>query len=181
MLGLSRTHLLFCFSVASIATASFVAACTAETTDTPDADDGGPGPRKRDGAKPGEEEEEDGSVDPGNDAGEDAKPEKDANGPGEAGAECAFNRDCQAALRCECDESTGCACQPGARGTGKNGIDACDSGNQCASSLCVEGPDPGESICSDECKTEDDCTGKLPRCIPVFGIPENICAREPPQ
>ena len=140
--------------------------------------------KKKDGSSNwGNEDEDSGPITPGKDAAApvDAKPGKDANGPGEAGAECGFNRDCQAALRCECDESTGCACKVGARGTGQNGIDACDSGNQCASSLCVEGPTNGESICSDECTDDNDCGGKLPKCISAFGIPAPFCAREAPK
>lgn len=150
-------------------------ACTDQTVDRPTGPNGSldGSTKKADGAtgEPGE--------DPEPDAG-DTEPEPIEDGPGEEGAECAFNRDCKAALRCECSEATGCACAPGARGTGKNGVDVCQSGNDCASSLCVEGPEPGESICSDACKTDDDCTGKLPQCLPITGLPEPICTREPP-
>ena len=179
MLALSRTRLVFFLTVTAIATASLVSACTEDAASS-SSEDAGADVRKRDSGNPGDEEEkqdEDNGGEPTKDSG--TEPEQ-VDGPGEAGAECAFNRDCKLALRCECDESTGCACQPGERGTGKNGIDVCDSGDQCASALCVEGPDQGESICSDACNDDKDCTGKLPRCIPVFGIPEPICAREPP-
>lgn len=100
---------------------------------------------------------------------------RDANGPGEAGDECSFNRDCQTTLRCECNGA--CACAPGARGTGQNGIDACDSGNQCASSVCLEGPDGGY-LCSDECLTPADCPPKLPRCEDITFV-GRICVRQP--
>ncbi|MEO8798345.1 MAG: hypothetical protein ABI551_10700 [Polyangiaceae bacterium] len=104
---------------------------------------------------------------------------KDAStvGGGGPGAVCAFNRDCIAADRCACDESTGCFCEAGARGTGHNGIDPCTSGNDCTSSLCVEGPDGG-SICSNECGSAADCTGALPKCsnIAFIGM---ICIRNP--
>lgn len=106
----------------------------------------------------------------------DATPGKDANGPGEAGTECSFNRECQAALRCDCDGF--CACQPGVRGTGRNGVDTCDSGNQCASSVCVE-QNGGVFLCSDECVDEDDCEPGLPLCVPTVGFDNPICVRQP--
>ena len=102
------------------------------------------------------------------------------DGPGEAGAECAFNRDCHAALRCECTESTGCACKPGARGTGQNGVTPCSDGNACASSVCTEGPPDSGSFCSDECKTSADCKGKLPVCSDIAFV-GRICIRQAPQ
>lgn len=101
---------------------------------------------------------------------------KDANGPGEAGADCSFNRDCQSALRCECAQGT-CACKTGARGTGQNGIDGCDSGNDCASAVCLEGPG-GAFLCSDECKTAADCPPKLPLCEDIAFV-GRICVRQP--
>jgi hypothetical protein len=162
-------RLAFYASVASVAAASAVSACSDDTTAAAGAPDASPS------NEDGSPQDQDGSVG----GGDDGKSEQDANGTGGAGAECAFNRDCQAALRCECDEATGCSCQPGVRGTGRNGIDACDSGNQCASALCVEGPKTDEFICSDECADPSDCTGKLPQCVPVFGIPAPICARDP--
>ena len=174
MLRLPRTRLVFFFTVAAIATASLVSACTDETTDVAgggDAGDDGATTRKDGSSDP--VDEEDSSVDPDRDSGvEDAKPGKDANGPGVEGTECAFNRDCQLALRCECDEGV-CECKPGARGTGKNGVETCTSGNDCESSICVEGP--SGSFCSDECADDKDCTGNLPSCFPIIGIPEPIC------
>ena len=104
----------------------------------------------------------------------------DVDGPGAQGATCAFNHDCHLALRCECDETNGCACKTGARGTGKNGIDPCSSGNDCASSVCVEGPPDSGSFCSDECKTSGDCTGVLPLCTDVAFV-GRICTRTAPQ
>lgn len=88
--------------------------------------------------------------------------------------ECTFNRDCPADQRCECDESTGCACADGARGTGRNGVDTCETGEDCASSLCVEGAG-GVFYCSDECETADDCEDALPQCLDVAFV-GRICA-----
>jgi len=174
MFGLPRARLVFCFTVAAIATASLVSACTDETTDVAgggDAGDDGP-TRRRDGSS-GPVDEEDADVDPEKDSGADgAEAGKDANGPGADGDPCDFNRDCQLALRCECEEGN-CECKPGARGTGKNGVDTCTSANDCASSICAEGPIG--SFCSDECANDSDCTGNLPKCFPIIGFPEAIC------
>ena len=94
-----------------------------------------------------------------------------------AGAACTFNRDCIASQRCECDETAGCFCADGARGTGQNGIDPCTTGDDCTSALCVEGPDGG-SFCSDECSDPSGCTGALPLCedIATLGM---VCVRQP--
>jgi len=91
-------------------------------------------------------------------------------------AVCSFNKDCPSAERCECDEATGCFCHIGVRGTGKNGIDTCVTGNDCASALCVEGPTNGTFYCSDECMNAGQCTGMLPKCtnIALVGM---ICVR----
>jgi hypothetical protein len=121
--------------------------------------------------------EVDGAPLPGTDAGDSGTVIVD--GPGKAGAPCAFNRECNAALRCECSENAGCECKPGARGTGKNGIDPCLDGNACASSLCVEGPPDAGSFCSDECDASTDCTGKLPVCSNIAFVGK-ICIRQPP-
>jgi hypothetical protein len=102
------------------------------------------------------------------------------DGPGVDGTMCSFNRDCHLALRCECNETTGCACKPGARGAGKNGIDPCTSGNECASSVCVEGPPDAGSFCSDECMTSNDCTGMLPLCSDIAFV-GRVCIRTAPQ
>jgi hypothetical protein len=102
------------------------------------------------------------------------------DGPGEAGAECAFNRECNAALRCECSETAGCSCKAGARGTGQNGVSPCTDGNACASSVCVEGPPDAGSFCSDECKTSADCTGNLPLCSDIAFV-GRVCIRQPPK
>ena len=107
----------------------------------------------------------------------DAKAPRDANGPGEAGTECAFNRECQLALRCH-DNGVSFTCSTGTRGTGRLGIDPCDSGDQCASSVCLEGPDGGD-FCSDECADPSECAGVLPRCIAVSFFPAKICVRQP--
>ena len=101
------------------------------------------------------------------------------NGPGEAGVECSFNRDCNAVLRCACVEGQGCVCEPGTRGTGRNGIDPCNDSNACASAVCVEGPPDSGSFCSDECDSSADCTGKLPLCSTIAFV-GRICIRTPP-
>lgn len=169
----------FVFAASAFAVAGIVIACSDETTSgSPSAGDASTDGRTGTGGDSGGEEEDDaGTVTDGGakDGAADAKPLRDANGPGEAGAECVFNHDCQLALRCECDGV--CECKPGARGTGKNGIDACDAGEQCASSLCVEGPgDSGTHYCSDECASNADCTGKLPKCTAITFIGQ-ICVR----
>jgi hypothetical protein len=99
-----------------------------------------------------------------------------ATSDAETGAPCSFNRECAAADRCECIDFD-CRCRPGARGTGKNGVDTCTSGEDCASSICAEGSD-GKSYCSDECTTDASCGPALPRCIDVAGL-GRICARVP--
>jgi hypothetical protein len=122
---------------------------------------------------------EDAGVDAPADAPRDANV-RDANGPGAVDALCSFNYDCQAALRCECSEDTGCACKTGARGTGRNGITSCTSGNDCASAVCVEGPPGTGSFCSDECGSSADCVGPLPVCQSVTFV-GTICIRTPPK
>lgn len=157
--------------------AAIVVACSKdETTATPAADAGGDSDSSR--SSDGAPQADDGASLP--DSGDAATPPVDAaivDGPGEAGAECSFNRECNAALRCECDEATGCACQAGTRGTGKNGIDGCDSGNACASAVCVEGPADSGYFCSDECATSNDCKGKLPSCASIAFV-GRICVRQ---
>lgn len=101
-----------------------------------------------------------------------------SNPDGTAGVVCAFNKDCAQGLRCECTEADGCACRMGARGTGRNGVTVCTSGNDCASSVCVEGPD-GMSYCSDECVDGMGCMGMLPQCTDVSFV-GRICVRTPP-
>ncbi|MBX3192211.1 MAG: hypothetical protein KF819_34800 [Labilithrix sp.] len=120
-----------------------------------------------------------GAEEAGADASADAEESRDAGGPGEAGAECSFNRDCQLALRCACDESAGCACSAGTRGTGKNGVDPCKDGNDCESAVCVEGPADAGYFCSDECATSADCVGKLPQCTTIAFV-GRICIRNGP-
>ena len=176
MLHMSKPRLALLITAASIAAGSLVSACTDEATSTPTGETD-----KADAST--SKDKDSGSTDDDTDTDKDAgvTPGKDANGPGADGDQCTFNRDCQSALRCECEEPNGCFCKPGARGTGKNGVDPCDSGNQCESSLCVEGPTDGESFCSDECKDETECGGQLPRCLPIPGLGANVCTREPPK
>jgi hypothetical protein len=178
-----RLRLLFAFAIGSAALAAIVIACSDQTNATAP---GTTGDASTDGSEPIDTDsggEEDGDATTGTDGGAkadakaDAKAVRDANGPGEAGDDCVFNYDCKLALRCECDQGT-CTCQPGARGTGQNGVDKCDGGEQCASSLCVEGPgDGGVFYCSDECGSNADCTGMLPKCKNISFIGE-ICVRD---
>jgi hypothetical protein len=167
------------FAALSSTVAAIVIACSDETTSSsPSIADASPSDARATSDSGGEEEEDAATGTDGGtkDAAADAKPLRDANGPGEAGDDCVFNYDCQLALRCECDGT--CTCEPGARGTGKNGIDACDAGEQCASSLCVEGPgDSGVHYCSDECASNGDCTGMLPKCTNISFIGK-ICVRD---
>ena len=110
------------------------------------------------------------------DAGRKSKPlQRDAAGPGAEGDECSFNWDCQLELRCECDGE--CACKSGTRGTGKPGS-VCKDANACASALCVEGPS-SKFLCSDECKTDNNCPDLLPLCKDISFVGQ-ICARVPP-
>lgn len=118
--------------------------------------------------------QDDGGMDAGTDAGVCTVPPGTPDGG--SGASCTFNSDCPCSERCECDESTGCFCLTGPRGTGKSGIDSCDGGNQCESSLCVEGW--GGFYCSGSCATAAECGPKLPLCTNVAFIGK-ICVRQP--
>lgn len=95
---------------------------------------------------------------------------------GPAGGPCSFNDDCVPQERCGCDETSGCRCAPGVRGTGEAGVTACTSGDDCASALCVEAH--GGSLCSRACATGDDCPPGLPRCVSVARV-GRFCARDP--
>jgi hypothetical protein len=113
------------------------------------------------------------------DGGADAKPDAPVPDGGGSGKACAFNRECPSAERCECSESAGCVCKTGPRGTGKNGVDTCKDGNDCESSLCVEGPASGTAFyCSDECTTAAQCKGALPVCADI-ALVGRICVRTP--
>lgn len=85
---------------------------------------------------------------------------------------CVFNGDCPASQRCDCVDD-GCTCHEGVRGTGASGVDACVSGADCASGLCVESS--SGFVCSGPC--DAGCGPKLPRCTDVAGI-GRICTRE---
>ncbi len=111
-------------------------------------------------------------------AGKDAAAEDAADDGGAVGTECAFNRECTRAARCECVDGN-CACALGPRGTGKIGVDSCTSGNDCESSVCLEGPNDA-LVCSDECTTNDDCGGSLPQCTDV-ALLGRICVRATPK
>jgi hypothetical protein len=117
----------------------------------------------------------DGSTDAGSpdDASTDV-PSADAK----VGTACALNRECGRTERCECDEAAGtCTCKTGARGAGKNGVDACTDGNGCASALCVEGQ-RNKFYCSDECSKSTDCGPELPLCADI-ALVGRICIRDP--
>jgi hypothetical protein len=128
--------------------------------------------RPRPDAAPARDAAADGGTDAGalsTDAGQYVQTYGDAG----AGADCEFNRSCKMGLRCECTAGN-CACKPGARGAGRNGIDSCVDGQDCGSSICIQ-PAVG-SYCSDECKTSSECGPKLPVCKLVFGFTSKICA-----
>jgi hypothetical protein len=90
-------------------------------------------------------------------------------------APCTFNRECPSTERCECNNGD-CACRVGARGTGQNGVTSCEAGNDCESSLCVEGQG-GAYYCSGECDAAADCKSKLPVCSNIAFIGK-ICVRQ---
>jgi hypothetical protein len=98
-------------------------------------------------------------------------------GSREAGGTCSFNQDCIATERCSCTESSGCRCVVGARGRGRPGADTCNSGDECASAVCVEA-NGGVSRCSAPCASASDCPAELPRCISVSFV-GRICVRDP--
>lgn len=115
----------------------------------------------------------------GGDAARDAAGDARTGDGGGSGKACAFNRECPADERCECSEAAGCACKTGPRGTGKNGVDTCKDGNDCASSVCVEGPASGTAFyCSDECSSPAQCGGALPVCADIATLGK-ICVRTP--
>jgi hypothetical protein len=100
----------------------------------------------------------------------------EANEANQDGA-CTFNRDCPADQRCACAEGD-CACADGPRGTGLSGEDTCESGDDCASSLCLEGADD-VLTCSGPCVDEGDCGPLLPVCARITGLGP-VCIREAP-
>ncbi|MCC6872771.1 MAG: hypothetical protein IT378_00570 [Sandaracinaceae bacterium] len=115
----------------------------------------------------------------GADAARDAGPPRDGGFASDAriGAPCDLNRQCASSQRCECDALLVCTCQEGPRGTGRAGVDECADGDDCASALCVEGTD--RYWCSEECVSDADCAGALPRCVPIPGF-VSLCARLAP-
>jgi hypothetical protein len=157
-------------------------ACSSDaTTNGPTAPDGSTG--SGDAGSPSNNNNDGGLIPAANDA--TSAIDANANDSGGAddgaaeGADCTFNKDCQSTLRCHCADATGCTCMTGARGTGQNGINECDSGDQCASSLCVEGTPANTFYCSDECLDANGCKSKLPKCLPTAGFPGSICVRNP--
>jgi hypothetical protein len=172
LLRMRRAPTFRVFSIASLlagAAAWLVSACVGDEPLTFPNTDGG-----ADSALP----ERDGSTaDSGDpappDGGKDARPTR-VDGPGEVGAECFFNRECKAALRCVCPNGVDCSCQPGTRGTGELGA-PCDAGDQCSSSVCVEGPGV-DYFCTDECAGNANCMDPLPKCIAFGGF--GFCARD---
>lgn len=183
MLAVRRSlRIVIAASLGVAATLLLVAACSDQSSPTRSEPDGEGLPRLTD----------DGGADafvpdtsrPTEDSGSDAPVTTDApadapidvvSGDAKAGDPCTFNRECQANLRCECTEAAGCACKVGVRGTGQNGITECDSGNQCSSSLCVEGQ-ANKYYCSDECEAGTDCKPNLSKCTNVAFIGK-ICTR----
>jgi hypothetical protein len=102
-----------------------------------------------------------------------------ADAPRDASSEttattCNFNDECPEGQRCNCTID-GCVCEPGARGSGKSGVDSCATGLDCISGVCVEGS--SGFVCSGRCA--DGCGDKLPRCANIAPLGE-ICVREPP-
>lgn len=92
----------------------------------------------------------------------------------EAGASCVWNDECPPDQRCACTGDR-CACESGPRGKGKVGVDACTTGLECESGVCVDGPD--RALCSGRC--DAGCGGGLPRCVDVASV-GRLCVREPP-
>lgn len=174
--------LLFCLVAAALSGSALVVACA---SDDPSAQSATDTDASADAERTGDDDAASATdahapSDAGADARDAAAAKKDANGPGAPDADCALNADCQAALRCACTEATGCSCQPGARGTGQNGIDVCDAGANgadCESALCIEGPN-GSYYCSDSCQTNADCMGQLPKCTNIAFVGQ-ICVRDP--
>lgn len=89
--------------------------------------------------------------------------------------DCVVNAECPADQRCESVDYV-TQCRDGARGTGVNGVDTCTVGEDCASSLCIEGAG-ADFYCSDLCDTDDDCGPNLPVCMDVAFV-GRICVRE---
>lgn len=92
------------------------------------------------------------------------------------GGVCSLNRDCPASARCTCADGD-CRCMEGARGVGVSGETRCSTGDDCASSLCVDGNNG--MLCSDGCTSNDDCPPALPRCITIGALSLSLCARDP--
>jgi hypothetical protein len=113
----------------------------------------------------------------GGGAGDGGWPDGGADGGQSSLAACTFNADCIAQERCECELSSGCACRLGARGTGLQGVDGCTDGNDCATSLCVEGHPDDTYFCSGPCAGDADCGPNLPRCIFIGYLDARICVR----
>lgn len=170
-----RTNrLALCLGIGSLTLASFLYACASDdSTESPDTSGADGGPK----GLPDEKKGDASAADSGDgDAGDTADEQR--YGPAAEGDECDLNYDCQEGLRCECEDGD-CACAPGARGTGKNGVDPCPSGNEdCASGVCIE-RSAAETICSDACESDADCGGKLPKCLMVFGLPFDVCSPPP--
>jgi hypothetical protein len=109
------------------------------------------------------------------DEGEGERESDDVFGDGAVGDDCSFNADCGEGLRCACDGA--CACEVGARGTGRLN-DACVSGNDCASSVCLDGPPPS-TLCTEACVDDGDCGGDLPICADIAFV-GRVCIRTAP-
>lgn len=166
------SHRLFLFALATLSFAGFSVAVGCS-------DDGSSGATPDAAGVDGSDAKTSTTLDSSSDAGTEdvldaARAKRDANGPGEAGTECSFNHDCQLGLRCECNGL--CSCTPGMRGTTPPGA-GCMDGNDCESSVCLEGPND-VLVCSDECETGADCPANLPICQLVVSVGK-ICTRQP--
>jgi hypothetical protein len=87
---------------------------------------------------------------------------------------CFSNHDCVASEVCSDTGNNMPKCVTGQRGTGVAGS-VCTNEGDCASALCVEGPNVNELLCSDLCTDATMCPTNLPRCLGSLGI----CARNP--
>ena len=177
-------RIVFAASLAVATTLFLVAACTDQANPTRSEADGEGLPKLTDegggDAFVPDSSDQDARTDGGMDAPITTDASKDApadviSGDAKVGDICSFNRECQANLRCECTEVDGCACKVGVRGTGQNGVTECDSGNQCASSVCVEGQ-ANKFYCTDECEGGADCKPNLPQCKSIAFV-GRICVR----
>ena len=89
------------------------------------------------------------------------------------GQPCVHNRQCVRGTFC--DEGA-TVCSEGSPGAGRTGVAPCTNGNTCTSGLCVQDASNGYT-CSDACDCDQDCGGKLPKCVFVGALGIWVCAR----